>query len=67
MRRLRRLVRTLTDVAAESDPALAIEATRDALSQGLTTPDQIAASLAGRPDAARLGDLQANANVTIPR
>ncbi len=61
------VVRTLTDVAAESDPALAIEAMRDALSQGLTTPDQIAASLAGRPDAARLGELLANANVTIPR
>lgn len=61
------VVRTLTDVAVESDPALAVEATCDALRQGLTTPDQIAASLAGRPDTARLGALLANTSVTIPR
>jgi len=32
--------RTLTAVAVEGDPALAIDAARDALRHGLTTPDQ---------------------------
>ncbi len=51
--------RTLTDVAVEGDPALAIDAARDALRHGLTTPDQISAALTGHPDRARLRDLLA--------
>ena len=62
------VARTLTDVAAESDPALAVEAARDALRHGLTTPDQISVVLGGRPDAARLacGPADRN-NLTTPR
>ena len=61
------VARTLTDVAAESDPALAVEAARDAIREGLTTPAQIAAFLPRRPDAARLGELLDADNATTSR
>ena len=61
------IVRTLTDAAAESDPALAVEAARDALHHGLTTPNQISVVVDGRPDAARLADLLTANNLTTPR
>lgn len=61
------IVRTLTDVAVEGDPDLAVEAARDALRHGLTTPDQISSVLDGRPDAAGLAELLTANNLMTPR
>jgi hypothetical protein len=41
-------------VAGELDPALAAEATQEAIRQGLSTPARIAALLGDSPDAAWL-------------
>jgi predicted transcriptional regulator of viral defense system len=59
--------RTLSDVAAEIDPALAAEAAHEAIRQGLTTPDRIAAQLGDHPDAARLHHLLLPGDETVTR
>ncbi|HEY3716494.1 MAG TPA: type IV toxin-antitoxin system AbiEi family antitoxin domain-containing protein [Jatrophihabitantaceae bacterium] len=47
-------LRALTDVAAGIDPALAAEASRDAIQRGLITPTTITTYLNERPDAEHL-------------